>query len=282
MLFHAELFSSSIAQNGYNQVTFFSSDAILQILNNGMQVSANLPYLMAVFGVSAHLESVRMQSPSMLPFPYINISPSNRGTVFESPPRHLDLSHSPLPLKMTEELDCFAYQNGSASESVYVLALFCDGTAPTPPPAINPATIVGMPLSPGRMFTVHGTASTTLTAGAWTQITPTLDQALPAGQYALIGARVYSATALFFRMYPQLAPQWRPGGVAVQAYDQLDPPYQRAMNQWSGKHGLGWGTWLTFYQNTVPKVEIFATAADTAEETWFDLVWLGGTTTQGM
>jgi hypothetical protein len=40
-------------------------------------------------------------------------------------------------------------------------------------------------------------------------------------------------------------------------------------------HDKHWGVWLTFYQNVPPQIEIFATAADTAEEGWFDLVYLG-------
>lgn len=282
-MFHLEMYSSSIptGANTFGQVTFFASDAVLQQLNNGMQVSAQLPYLMAVAGVSVNLVDVRMQSPSQLPFPYINLNPNNRGTAFGNPPRVWDFSQAPIPLKMTEELDCFATQNAAGAQTVYIACLFSDGLRTPLPVPMNPAGIVNSPLTPGRVFTVHGTASATLTAGNWTQITPTLDQALPAGQYALVGARAFSATALFFRMYPQLSPQWRPGGIAVQAYDQIDPPNQRQFPETATAAG-DWGTWLTFYQNTVPKVEFFSTAADVAEEVWLDLVWLGGATTQGM
>lgn len=281
-MFHVELFSSSIATgaNTFGQVTYFTVDSVLQPLVNGVQVSATLTYLMALAGVGPNLVHVRAQSPSMLPFPYNAYSPNNRGGGFESPPRIWDLSTAPLPLKMTEELDIFATQNSGGNETEYILVFFSDGQKTAPAATPNPAGIVLNNMMPGRVFTVHSATTTTVVGGAWTQVVPALDQTLPAGQYALLGARAYSASGLFFRMYPQIQPLWRPGGLAVQAYDAMDPPNQRFFQQGSASTG-GWGQWLTFYQNTVPKVEFFCLNNDTAQELWFDLIWLGGATTQG-
>ena len=282
-MFHLELFSSSIATgaNTFAQVTYFTPDNILPKLVSGMQVSPDIPYLLAVFGVGAHLVHVRPQSNSMLPYPYPTLSPNNRGSAFESPCRFWDFSLAPIPLRPTEEFDIFATQNSGGAESEYVACLFSDGKPmPIAAPPFPPA-VASNPTTPGRFFQVHWTTSTTLTAGAWSTVTPSFDQALYAGTYALVGARVYSATALFFRMFPAMGPKWRPGGVAVQAYDQLDPPAQRGFNplngSWNAPTGNfgSWGAWLTFYQNIPPQIEIFATSADTAEEGWLDLIYLG-------
>ena len=116
------------------------------------------------------------------------------------------------------------------------------------------------------VITVHGTSSTTLTAGGWTSVPITLDQALPAGVYNLIGARAYSATALFFKVIPAMGPIWQPGSTAVQAYDGLDAP---------GSRMGGFGVWLSFQQNVLPSFNYFATSADTAEEVWLDLQYAG-------
>lgn len=277
-MFHLELFSSSIANgaNAFAQLNYFAADAIFPKLNNGMQVSADLPYLMWVAGVGANLVHVRPQAPSMQPLPYPNLSPNNRGTAFESPPRVHDFSNAPIPLSPTEEFDIFATQNSAGAQTQYVACLFSDGKTAAPPLPTSSITLNGN----GRYFTAHATAAQTLTAGAWTQCLPIFDQALPAGYYALIGARTFSATALFFRMFPARQPLWRPGGIAVQAYDQLDPPGQRAFPAVS-EFGDSWGTWLTFWQNVPPQVEIFATAADTAEEFWFDLIKLNDSVTMG-
>lgn len=184
----------------------------------------------------------------------------------------------PIPLKPTEEFDIFATQNAAGAQTEYCLAMFSNGRLDPLPVQVNPPGIKDSPAMPGRYFTVHWTATTTLTAGGWTQVQPNFDQALYAGFYALVGARAFSATGLFFRMFPAMGPKWRPGGVCVNAYDQLDPFGQRYISSFAETPG-GWGVWLTFYQNVPPQVEFFATAADTAEEGWFDLVYLGPQTT---
>ena len=282
-MFHAELFTSSIATGAstFAQLNYFTSDAILTAIINGVQVSTSLPALHSVLGVGAHLVEVRAQANSMLPFPYVSINPNNRGSAFESPPRIMDFSRWPMFLKPTEEFDIFATQNSGAGETEYVLVQFCDGP-PTPlPVSVNPPGMPAAPTTPGRFFTAHWTASVTLTAGGWTKVQPAFDQALYAGSYALVGARAFSATGLFFRMFPAFGPLWRPGGACVQAYDQMDPYNQRYQNAF-GAAPSSWGVWLNFYQNTPPAVEFFATAADTAEEGWFDLVYLGPQVQQGL
>ncbi|MGH7745790.1 MAG: hypothetical protein ACREQ5_13555, partial [Candidatus Dormibacteria bacterium] len=215
-MFHMELFSSSIPVSNptnFQQLTYFTPDNILPRLNLGMQVSASLPYLMWAAGVGAALASMRVQAPSMLPFPYPSFSPNNRGLAFESPPRVWDLHGYALPLRPTEEFDVFVSQNSGAAQTQYVACQFTDNNF-TPPPA-------------GRFFSAHWTATTPLTPAQWTPVLPIFDQALPAGFYALIGARTFSANALFFRLFPAMAPLWRPGGIAVQSYDQFDSHGQR-------------------------------------------------------
>ncbi|HEY2675462.1 MAG TPA: hypothetical protein VGI65_00735 [Steroidobacteraceae bacterium] len=279
-MFHLELFASSIATGAttFNQLTYFTPDNILPKLVNGMQVSPDLPFVHSYFGVGLNLVEVRVQATSMLPFPYISSVPNNRGTGFASPPRHWDFSKYPIPLKPTEELDIFASQNAAGAQTQYVAVNFCDG--PTQPLAltVNPVGIRDMPTTPGRFFSAHWTATTTLTAGQWTQVQPAFDQALYAGYYALLGVRAFSATGLFFRMFPAMGPKWRPGGICTNTYDQLDPLNQRFVPGWAPAFH-GWGVWMTFYQNVPPQVEFFATAADTAQEGWFDMIYLGPQTT---
>lgn len=282
-MFHMELFKASIASgaNTPAQIAYYTTDNVLAPLNNGVQVSPSLPNIHSVFGVGAHLVEIRAQANSMLPFPWITLNPSNRGSAFESPPRAWDFSRFPVPMKPTEEFDIWGTQDSGGSETEYVAVQFCDGP-PTPlPMPIEPQGLRDNPLMPGRFFTVHATATKTLSAGAWTQVQPTYDQALPAGYYGMLGARVYSATGLFFRMFPAMSPLWRPGGACVQSYDGMDIANQRFVNSF-GFGPMGWGLWLSFYQNVPPQVEVFATSADTAEEFWFDLVYLGSQVQQGL
>jgi len=278
-MFHVEMFTSSIPTTGANtfqQLTYnFVQSHILPQQVNGLQVSPDLPNLMFVAGLGANLVHVRAQANSMLPYPYPALSPNNRGTSFESPPRFWDYSAAPIPLKPTEEFDIFVTENAAGAQTEYVIAAFTDGSLQPLPVQVNPPGITINPASPGRFFSAHWTASTTLTANNWTLIQPAFDQPLFAGSYGLVGARFFSATSIFFRMYPSMGPKWRPGGLAVNAYDQMDPTGQRYFGASTPLARAWWGIWLQFFQNIPPLVEVYATAADVAEEGWFDLVYLG-------
>jgi hypothetical protein len=277
MPFHAEAFQSSIASgaNNFAQVNYVKTGALLVAAGaNGMQVSFELSKLAFVAGVSANLVHIRPQASSLTVFPYMTLSPNNRGTAFENPPRVWDLFNNPLPLLATEEFDIFATQNAGAAQTPAVFCQFSDGpvlprTFPIFPPGSERNRRV-----PGMFLIAHATATTTLTANAWTAVTPAFDQTLPAGFYALLGMRAFSATGLWARIAPAMGAKWKPGGIAVQAYDQFDAPGQRAIPL-MGYVVAPWGVWYQFYQNVPPNVEFFATAADAAEEIWFDLLFLG-------
>ena len=278
-MFHMEAFRSSLASgvtDVFQQITYISTGAILAPLNNGLQVSATLSKLHSFFGVSAHLQSLRPQSASMLPLPYPTFNPNNIGTAIETPAKFWDFARAPKALRPTEEFDMYGSQINAGAENVAAFVNFTDGmVVPAPSIATGP-TVNG-----NNQFTVvHATAATTLTANAWTQVTPVLDQPLPAGQYALVGARAVSAGALAFRLQPLVEPLWRPGGVAAQTNDQLDAPGQRFINPLTGAISH-WGVWLTFFQNTVPYVQFWSTSADTAEDMYFDLIKISDVVTAG-
>lgn len=274
-----EAFRSSLASGATNvlqQVVYVAQGAILAPSASGVQVSAFLNKLNAVWGVGANLENISLQAASFLPLPFPNLAPNNIGTAIESPAKYWDFSKGPKPLRSTETFNIFASQTSGGAETETVFTEFTDGLITAAPPLAQMAAING-----NGMFTVaHATASATLTANAFTQVTPILDDPLPAGTYALVGARVMSAKALAFRMKPITEPLWRPGGVAVQSPDQYDAPGQRFINPLTGKMSH-WGIWLTFFQNTVPNVDIFSTAADTKQDFWFDLIKLSDVVTAG-
>jgi len=276
-MFHVELYSSSLASgaaNTFQQANGVFTDNVLPSQNNGFTVLQQLPYLMGAIMISTNAVHLRPQSNSMLPFPYITHTPNNRGAAAESPVRMLDLSLTPLPLRPTEELDMYASQNSGGAQTVYILALFCDGPPSPLTFPLMPGNILSGQVQVGRAFTVHATGTTTLTASAWTSVALTLDQTLPPGTYALIGMRGFSATGKFIRLFPSVPPQWRPGTICTQAYDAMDPWFARAWPIFGGRVVAPSGIWATFPQNVLPQVEFYATSADTAEEVWLDLVYI--------
>lgn len=259
-MFHMEAFSVSDTTSGANtfvQANYVTTNIVLPKSSNGLQVSPALPFLHSVFGLGVSLCHIRVQTPKFAPQPYPNLDPNNRGTAIENPPRIHDFSDNPLPLGPTDELDVFVSQNSGGTETERVFVQTTDNLL--------------QPIPPGKIFSVHAVSATTLVPNQFTPCQLTFDFPLPGGTYALVGARAFSATALAFRVLSSMGTIYRPGGVACQAYDQLDPPGQRAY-PWDGQYGKGWGVWVTFFQNVPPQIEMFATSADTAEEFDLDLV----------
>jgi len=276
-MFHMEAFRSSLSSgttNVFQQVTYITAGAVLAPSGSGLQVAAELPFLHSLFGVGANLENIQPQAASFQPLPYPTFSPNNKGTAAEAIPRLWDFSYAPKALRPTEFFNVFASQNSGGAETEAVFVQFTDNRPATAPPIATGPAINGN----GMFTTVHATAGVTLTANAWSQVTPTLDSPLPAGTYALVGARVQSAGALAFRVSPVTGPLWKPGGVAVQSQDAADAPNQRFFNPITGKHS-NWGIWMTFFQNVFPYVQIWSTSADTTENMWFDLIKLSDATT---
>ena len=115
----------------------------------------------------------------------------------------------------------------------------------------------------GEMFTVRATHPA-IAAALWSNVAITLEQALPVGRYACVGARHESATASAFRFQP-VGELYRPGGVSAIALGNVDPPGQRRG---------GWGVWFEFDQLRPPTIEVHATAADASGVVYLDLMRL--------
>jgi hypothetical protein len=280
MAFHMEYFRSSLSSgvtDVLQQVTFVSS-GVLAPTGNAMQVSSSLTKLHSLFGFGTTLENISPQAPSMLPLAYPNLASNNVGSAMNTPPAVWDFSRNPKPLRPTEPFSIFASQTSAGAETETVFVQFTDGLITPAPPLATQPSLNGN----GMLTTVHGIATTTLTANAFTTVTPILDSpGLPAGYYALVGARVMSAHAIAFRMRPAVEPLWRPGGSAVQAATDLDFPGQRYLNNLTGSISH-WGVWLFFFQNVPPQVDVFSTAADTKEDFWFDVIKISDITTGGI
>lgn len=161
----------------------------------------------------------------------------------------------PIELIPMEELEAQTSEDNAAASQMDV---FC---------ALGPAELPPIPSGDIRVNRCLGTA--TLVARAWSLFSITPDVSFEPGEYALIGAFVNSATAVMARFNFQ-GQAWRPGvpafaGAEADAKD-FDPgvvwPY--------GGYEMGRFTHLT-----LPQVEIFATAADTAERVYLISVKVG-------
>lgn len=251
MAFHTVLFDSSIANGSVLLQVTNVADPIIATSGKGFIIPPNMSMLAMAAAVGTNLTRFQLTSGSirkMFPFDFDKV---NVGALIENPARYHDFTAAPYQLDTYEELDAFALQSNAGAQSETVAVWLSDG-----------------PLRPvlGKVQTVHATSATTLVARAWTPCTMTLDNGLDGGNYAIVGAQAFSVSGVFFRLAPRGGPVFRPGGFCGQARDALPPMAQR--------YG-GWGEWMRFQNLQPPQVEFFATAADTAEEVYFDLVKVG-------
>ena len=250
MPFHVSAYSQSENPSTLTQVNALTPDQVLQVRDNSF-IAHKVNKVGMVVGFAAHLTRLQMQAPSLRKVaqleiqPIVNAAPAGGNgwgfVSYENP--DMDL----LELEDGEEFGAFATDSNASAEQITVGVRLHDGP-------VRPVK--------GRIFSMRVTASTTLTANAWSNCTLTLDQNLPKGNFAVVGARFKSAGALLFRMV-FLGQAYRPGGIAEQSDLALDLPLQRFGRL---------GQWGTFESVNPPTIDVLSTSADTSEEGVLDLM----------
>jgi len=252
---HMALYSSSIANGAILLQVTAVPDPIIASSGNGLLVNAQLPYLWRLAAVGTNLTRFQVQSATMRDYAPFDCAPVNVGTVLESPLRYLDLSDTPIRFQGVEEVDIFAVQSNAGAQRVTAAIWFVDG----PPRQTQ-----------GRVFTMHWTAAITLTANAFTAVTPVFDNGIPSGLFAIVGSRQLSAGALFHRYIPRGGVPFRPGFPSAQAQDGYAFDGSRYTD-----YVPNFGEALRFNNVTIPQIEIFSVSADTTEEGYIDMIQVG-------
>jgi hypothetical protein len=164
----------------------------------------------------------------------------------------IELYDPAIPLSPTEELGATMSAATAGTAGILVFALGPE-TLPEPPP--------------GRRQIVRCTGTTTLVANAWTTVDVTPEIALEPGTYALVDFYPASATAIAARaLIPGQA--WRPGKIAH--HGGTDIQVLRSiglMRRLFPKYNMG-----LFTHMTTPDFQFFATAADTSQTVFIEIV----------
>lgn len=250
-MFHLAMYDASIANGSTLLQVAAVADVLLAPAGSGFLVNQTVPYLARVYANGTNLTRVQLTSGSIRDLAPFDVGPVNVGTKVESPARLLRFDKAPFLLKPNEELDAFGVQSNAGAQRIRIACVFSDGP-------INP---VG-----GKMWSMHWTATTTLTANAWSTLSPTFDNGLPSGTFAVVGSRFISAGALYHRIIFRNQQAVRPGGPAQQAQDDYPADGTRYGEM---------GQWGTFTNTTVPQFEVYSGSADTSEEGYLDLVQIG-------
>lgn len=223
-------------------------DEVLTRRNNNFYLNRDYDIIAAI-GLGADLQRFQLQAPSFQGILNPYVRPFEDAETPPSNPQFADYTANPLRVRMGDELRVnMEHDNVGTVGQIAFLALQ-ERREPVPQ---------------GDVFTLRGTATTTLTINTWSTLTVTWDDTLPSGRYAIIGGVVQSATGQAFRLIiPGM--NLRPGGACITDLGNVGWPVQR----W-GRMGL----WGMFDNSTMPEVQVFATTADTAQQIYLDIIRL--------
>jgi hypothetical protein len=118
--------------------------------------------------------------------------------------------------------------------------------------------------APGERITIRGSTTTVTSAFAWTEVTLTWDQTLPAEPYGIVGSTYVSSTAIGHRWILDGVTD-RPGGLSVKTDGSQSDSYN---------HGPALGLWGRFAGSTMPRLEVFNGGADTSGTVFLEVVKL--------
>ena len=248
-MYHTAIWTASVDQPALTAIAALA-DPVLTISGNNLQVPSATPALGLAVGIGVNLTRFQLQSPSLRRFINFESRPIHRSVTPLSPNPAIDFMDNVLELDAGEQLQAWTAEDGAGATRMNAIVNLLDKD-------VTSAT--------GAIFTLRATGATTLVAFSWTNGALTLDQVLPVGQYAIVGARCESAGLLAFRfVFQNQTP--RPGGIGNLTESTLTLPRQRFG---------GWGIWGTFDNWTIPTVDYFSSSADTAEVLALDLVKVG-------
>ena len=206
--------------------------------------------LVGIAVLALHNGSAQIQAPSLRAATYEDVSPLIGALSFNDPDQFFDLTNDQKPLQPAEGLQLYMAGSEGGAEGKYGLIWLADTLAAQPD---------------GIVETIKFTGTTTLTANTWTQVPLVAGQQLRAGVYTIVGMRAISASGIAARMIiPGV--QYRPGVPCVLSEATVDFPKFRRGN---------FGAWGTFPHTAVLSAEFLASAGDTAETVYLDVVKSG-------
>lgn len=223
------------------------ADQHVRINGDDIIVPPEVSLIVGAYALGPNLTRAQLVSPSLRRFLNYEIAPVDIAAEPVSPTPWIDLRDHPIPLDPEEALDAQAAEDGAGATRGTILVWLASE-------AVQPVA--------GDIRTVRVTNTTTLVANAWTNGALTFDQSLPAGEYAIVGARFVSAGLQAFRAV-FVGYQWRPGAIG---YDTASEVEHEAFRM--GK----FGTWGTFRHNTPPTVDFLSNSADTSQTGELDLI----------
>jgi hypothetical protein len=247
MSHHTAVFAVNIGQTVATQLPAVTDQILPQDGSSNYLPQANLSVIMAAL-MSATMDRGQIVSPPYrqiaLPYIYPVIEALNPPNI----PAILDLSQNPLRVSAQNPFGVTATSDlAMGNERATAVINLRDNYIPAPV---------------GDVYTLRATGTTTLVANAWTSVPLTFDQPIIQGRYSVLGGDVISLHGCAWRLTMD-GYFFRPGGLCATALGNRSP----AVQYWGN-----WGEWGQFQNTSLPRLEVFATAADTAQTLFLQVV----------
>lgn len=224
------------------------ADGIMAISNNHWLPQRDYNIVFAHIG-AVTLTRARIVSPTnrqiTLPF----LRPIQALLLPPTNPNVADYRDNPFRVNALEELSVEGTDSAAGPNNCTVLLGLQESYEPTPR---------------GNIFTLRGTSTTAAVANAWTQIAMTWDDALPAGEYSVVGMSAFATNQLGARLTFENQVV-RPGSVGVVA--EANRNHDMFL-----KGGLG--QWGRFTSTRMPNVEVLNNGTDAVHTVYLDIVRL--------
>lgn len=255
MAFHTVVYTTTIqASDGIKAVPAVT-DTIFPLSGNGVLLPCDMR-LIAGYAGATTITRARVNAPSLLRVGYTSLRPVQQSpTTPTTPsgaaaanPNMMMLLDSPTMLRSSEAVGVDAASQAGSAERAVAALWFTDRLEPIPP---------------GDSYWLRFTSSTALAATAWTVISPSFDQAIPSGTYAVTGLEFVSPGAVVARVvFPGSV--LRPG-VLAQPGDLSTGSSGLARTHANFYNG-SFGVFGLFQTNAPPYMEIYSVSADNANK----------------
>ena len=252
MAFHLIGYTASQDTSGVLTTVAAMADPSVRVSGNDVSIPEQLPNLAGVYAIGATMTRASLVSPSIRRRYPFEVFPVDAAATPTDPWHFHDVSQGVIALDVDESLNFQSAESGAGAQRNSGFVWLSDGPV--------------LPDSSGEIFTIRATGTTTLTAYAWTNVTLTFNDVLPAGTYEILGMAAFSTGAIAARLViPQY--QWRPGVICSTSANVYVGEKFRYGN---------FGVFGQFTHMTPPTVDFCSSSADTSQTVYLDLRMVSG------
>lgn len=202
-MYHTLAYTGSVALSSTKQALPALADSVMRIgASNGFVLQEDM-FLLGAKGAGVGIANANLQAPKLLQFRPFFVTPLDTTLASANPDLTAIFPQRAFTFRAQEEVTAQTDNtNAAAQQQVLVCHL---------------ATKID-PVPPGEILIITGTSTTTAVANAWSQLTFSLDQALPEGVYAMVGSEVQSTNAIAHRFTFLNGQTYRPGNISTTAF----------------------------------------------------------------